>query len=647
MQDPQGIGELDEATFVRALDSVAREGTIDVSGLHVSAEQLRQLLMAAPVDPERPGRRHLRMALFRQTTITGDAIFAGVTFAEETVFERAVLTGDVSFESALFMKHPDFAGVQIAGHALFARASFEAGGFFGAGARFAAGADFNGAHFGDDVDFEGAVFADEATFDGATFAAGAVFDATTFAEPTFFTETIFAGDTSFDSATFSEGASFYRTQFDNDALFTSTQFLGGGWFGEAIFANRDGHTNFDGATFHTADFTATLFANHTSFAQTTFIDTTDFVRARFSHSAVFADVVFSSDANLTGTRFEDARQFGPLLIFGALVLDDSVWADPVRMEVSARRISLERTSFKGGVDLFVRRAQLSLEYADLAAPSLVTELSAGRAGQSRLLGYEQELADGGWVCSLHTPSEAIRPSIASMRRAKVGLLTVSGMDLRACRFVGAHGLDGLRLERARFGRPPSRSRWSRRQTVAEEHQWRGHNGSPGWHESGPAVAPAWLGETSHLPDAEQIAGIYRALRKGREDTKDEPGAADFYYGEMEMRRHSSPSRSEHAIIWLYWLVAGYGLRASRAITALVITLVFLALLLHLWGFQPTQSYGRSVVFAAQSSISLLRAPVTQAHHETAGGQSIEIVLRLAGPLFFGLALLSLRGRIKR
>ena len=34
-----------------------------------------------------------------------------------------------------------------------------------------------------------------------------------------------------------------------------------------------------------------------------------------------------------------------------------------------------------------------------------------------------------------------------------------------------------------------------------------------------------------------IAGLYRALRKGREDAKDEPGAADFYYGEMEMRRH--------------------------------------------------------------------------------------------------------------
>jgi hypothetical protein len=37
-------------------------------------------------------------------------------------------------------------------------------------------------------------------------------------------------------------------------------------------------------------------------------------------------------------------------------------------------------------------------------------------------------------------------------------------------------------------------------------------------------------------DSGQIAGLYRALRKGRGDIKDEPGAADFYYRVMEMRR---------------------------------------------------------------------------------------------------------------
>ena len=41
----------------------------------------------------------------------------------------------------------------------------------------------------------------------------------------------------------------------------------------------------------------------------------------------------------------------------------------------------------------------------------------------------------------------------------------------------------------------------------------------------------------------RLAAVYRELRKGREDAKDEPGAADFYYGEMEMRRHDKRAKA--------------------------------------------------------------------------------------------------------
>jgi hypothetical protein len=105
--------------------------------------------------------------------------------------------------------------------------------------------------------------------------------------------------------------------------------------------------------------------------------------------------------------------------------------------------------------------------------------------------------------------------------------------------------------------------------------------------------------------------------------------------------------AERLLLWLYWLISGYGLRGSRAIAAILITVALVALPLHFWGFSPRQPYGRALLFAAQSSISLLRPPAGQPHHETAGGQVVEIFLRLAGPLFFGLALLSIRGRVKR
>ena len=58
------------------------------------------------------------------------------------------------------------------------------------------------------------------------------------------------------------------------------------------------------------------------------------------------------------------------------------------------------------------------------------------------------------------------------------------------------------------------------------------------------VAPRWPGWLDDDSPERWTRGrspaLYRALRKGREDVKDEPGAADFYYGEMEMRRLARP-----------------------------------------------------------------------------------------------------------
>jgi hypothetical protein len=60
--------------------------------------------------------------------------------------------------------------------------------------------------------------------------------------------------------------------------------------------------------------------------------------------------------------------------------------------------------------------------------------------------------------------------------------------------------------------------------------------------------------------------------------------------------------------------------------------------------RSTRLCGRAVLFALESAISPLRAPVAGL---AASGQVVQIVLRLAGPLLFGLALLALRSRVKR
>jgi hypothetical protein len=248
----------------------------------------------------------------------------------------------------------------------------------------------------------------------------------------------------------------------------------------------------------------------------------------------------------------------------------------------------------------------------------------------------------------------VLPRLVSLRGTDVENLSIARLDLRACRFAGANNLDRMRIgDSVHFAPAPPSHWWTRRHTIAEEHIWR-ENAQPhrGWLPPA-CVAPAWV-EQGDPPNPESIAQLYRALRKGREDSKDEPGAADFYYGEMEMRRHSghggeatvnrSASAGERALIFVYWLVSGYGLRSSRAVAALVVTVLLFAFLFDFWGLEESVSYGTSVTFALESTTSLLKGPDRDL---TAVGEAFWIVLRLLGPIFFGLVVLSLRGRVKR
>jgi hypothetical protein len=197
-----------------------------------------------------------------------------------------------------------------------------------------------------------------------------------------------------------------------------------------------------------------------------------------------------------------------------------------------------------------------------------------------------------------------QPIVASLERANVATLTLTGLDLRACRFADAHHLDQLRIEgpppfadtprgwKAGWAWPPV-WRWTRRQALAEEHHWRAEEPRKraGWYPPAcqPPASPPRRAKPVLVVSPERLAVLYRQLRKAQEDTKNEPGAADFYYGEMEMRRHAARRFSpEWWWVSLYWLVSGYALRAGRALATLALVLVVVA---GLWvyggGFAPT------------------------------------------------------------
>lgn len=425
-------------------------------------------------------------------------------------------------------------------------------------------AEFSQATFQGDAEFAGVIFQGDASFEGATFQDDVFFDLATF-----------QGDTDFSQATFQGDAEFTGVTFRGDTLFGEATFQGNARF-DRVSSHGNVKTSFEGATFQDdALFSEAMFEGDITFKRTTFWASAEFDRA-----------IFRRNAEFTGVAFEEARKFGPVLAHRGLDLDEVYFGQPVEIEASTISLCCRRARFERGVQFRLRWARVVLDDTDLSAPSLLT-------------GFPLMPDDTSEACIARAwkrlPGVRIseQPRLLSLQGAKLAGLVLADVDLTDCRFSGAHNLDKLQLEaNVRFGLSPARAGWERRQVIAEECAWRAKQTRsnrwtapswPGWAGSEPVVLPAGL-----------IAALYRSLRKGREDLKDSSGAADFYYGEMEMRRHAGgrDDRSnnegrgqvDRAVLTAYWLLSGYSLRAWRALAWLAGLTVGFALAFHMVGF---------------------------------------------------------------
>jgi len=277
--------------------------------------------------------------------------------------------------------------------------------------------------------------------------------------------------------------------------------------------------------------------------------------------------------------------------------------------------------------------------------------------------------------------ESVDAKITSLQGSDVSKLLLVDVDLRECRFAGAMHLDQIRLEgECQFAQSPRGvhisgwriARWSQRRVLAEEAEWRASRPLPsGWRSPSTAtvtVTPAALSAT------------YRHLRKSFEDSKNEPDAADFYYGEMEMRRNDKKRpRSERYLLAVYCLISGYGLRAGRALGWLGVTIMATLTALVFWGL-PSQAptavstgviHGHSFQeitttpkpvnpngslpsrATSQRFEKGLRVVVNSVIFRSSGqilttsGTYIEMSSRVIEPIFLGLAILAIRSRLKR
>jgi hypothetical protein len=514
----------------------------------------------------------------------------------------------------------------------------------------------------------------------------------------------------FDHATFGDKAWFYNASFGNEARFVGATFGNRAWFGDATFGNNarfdrtafGDRAGFDSATFgNEARFHDATFGNQTRFGDATFGNNALFIGTSFGADASFSGATFGDDAWFGGVTFGndvwfdrvtfgDNAQFGPILAAGGLWLERASFGQSPVLAVSAEHIRCRQARFPHGGRLQFRWAEIALDGASFGRPSV---LEAAWPFEGSKIGDESALIE-----RIRTNGQSYRterPRPVCLAGADVQNLVLAGCDLRACRFTGAHNLTALRLESTivlpatprgwQQGRAlPPLWRWGRRETVAEEHHWRQQQPkSAGWRgasasENSPYLAD-WHADSERVAatTAAEVAAVYRALRKGREDNKDEPGAADFYYGEMEMRRHDKAKpKAERAVVFLYWLVSGYALRASRAVSWLLGVLIVATVLLAAVGLEPPASTTRLEAtitgtppsqtmhfdpptspsvdrpFTARLGTAALVAvegAVFRASDQalTYTGRLIQAVLRFVGPILLGLAVFSIRGRVKR
>ncbi|MGC5564803.1 pentapeptide repeat-containing protein [Streptomyces sp. FR-108] len=628
---------------------------------------------------------HFEGAHFKETALFGKSSFSGVARFNKSQFANAAI-----FHEAKFSVKADFGRSEFLGPARFSKADFHHDG------------RFSKATFRGSSDFSNAKFAVDAIFFETEFCSTAAFDRVQFKNLTVFEQAKFSGTARFRDATFSNRATFNNAKFSGKVELTGSQFTGVAKFSGVSFS---GDTSFrrvtfsDDADFESArsvaavHFSDALFAGTAEFGKAHFENETRFSNAKFKGLARFGSTEFSGNAWFDATRFKAAwfgnaifstvTRFGPIVSEQIVDLSGTEFHKPVTLEISAAEVRCIRTIWASTATLRLRYAKVDLSNAVLSAPLAV-------------LHYTRPFVNSKGPVDERPLAGDSRVRVTTVRGVDAAQLVLNDVDLTACEFSGSFHLDQIRIEGdCNFAGTPQGIHlrykvfpywWTRRHTLTEEHYWRATVARQ------PAVTPSaqlrkmWSPGPNHpdlslTPDPKVISANYRQLRKALEDGKNEPGAADFYYGEMEMRRHDriGTPLSERLLLQAYWLLSGYGLRASRAVAWLLISMTATMIALMCWGLPdeaPEMRINGSLTKSSQISLATtspdptldgawhkrftgarveksVRVVVNSVVFRSSGqnlttwGTYIEMITRLIEPVLLALGVLAIRGRIKR
>lgn len=508
------------------------------------------------------------------------------------------------------------------------------------------------------ADFRYATFLDNARFHGISFADKANFENCTFKGSAWFHQVVFESLSTFLGCTFEQLSRFSETEFRDFSRFMIVDFLGDTEFIDLSF---DTEVAFDFSNFF----------GHTFFFAST-----------FGGKLSLDSVDIAGEFSLETIECRDQVVAEPICSDHTISIDDGTFLRKVIMVGAVRRFSATNSRFESRSQFELRWSDIDLTGSSFHETCLVTTARNHSRGERERCDEAavREALDEAQELSLH---EGGRSRILSLQQSDVSNVTVGDIDLRPCRFAGSHGLDDLVIESVRpFARVPDSWLWTHRDAIAEEHAWRERFYAQ---SDAPRRRRGWNPEACQYGEAEPssdqigpayIAKLYRSLRRGREERGDEPGAADFYYGEMEMRRKACSGsenfsdRVEGIILTVYWGLSGYGLRASRSFLALFILIAMGWSILGFVGYQdPIGEISLGALFGEGLDgvelkigesveigwIDSLRATIESvvfrepphASLLTVWGWIATLGLRIIGPVLLALIVLSIRGRVKR
>lgn len=620
---PEGEDELSRA--------LAEQQRIDARDLVLGSDDVRRIVALLPRSDD--GRREFRLWRFENASF-GDGCdfagcffygvaFTGCTFGDNVSFSatdftrsrfsRTLFGDECSFDHAHFGVKAEFQEAQFGDRARFSSATF--GSLRMAHASFGTGAAFTRACFHGPARCHGVRFGARASFNEATFMAGCDFSGAEFGEKLQMPKVTFGATASFHGAVFGSRARLQGWELSNGAIILrSARFLGD-------------------VTLHRAKVNAGQL---------------DLDHATLNGAADLGEIQICGNFSAVGTSLNGPERIGPIFATQEIRLERSHVYAPCTIEVSARRINMEDARVFAPVRVVVGRGDLVLDRLDTTARLVLEGRPETEVGRS----------------DLRVPPARL----VSARSTDLATAVVSGLDVRPLRLAGSVGIDSLQLESGASFESVPPGRRAPREAIAEEHFMRAAGASlAGWW---PVSTRCDDGDYTALP-AVELARLYRSLRKAREDNRDWAGAADFYYGEMEMRRldaHQNTRVTRQVPQWLlalgnvillelYRLLGGYGVRPSRPLALFLALLVAGAFIVSGAGLVhhslpvgflpetgPTVDLGESFVFVIRSALLL---PTSSTVVPSPAAEWVQIAARILGPISIGLFALGVRARVQR